>query len=190
MTGAPLTAPCFPQPQREIVMATYDDWMDYFSEFIKQQLAKPMSPRRTNQSFTQTLDSEAVMQVTDEMVRVAAEALWNYDGDGRPFSDSSDELKEYWLNASHAALTAALAAMWRPIEDAPKDGTEVLVAGGTFYNSTSTFTDDLPFIGPSLACWDDYCREWRGENSGGHDEFFYYKPTHFMPLPSPPKAEG
>jgi hypothetical protein len=158
-------------------MATYDDWMDYFAEFIKQQLAKPDEPRRTSQSFTQTLDSEAVMQVTDEMVRVARSAY---------MSDIHHDMDA----AIRAMLTAALAAMWRPIEEAPKDGTEVLVAGGTFYNSMSTFTDDLPFIGPSWACWDDYCREWRGENSGGHDEFFYYKPTHFMPIPSPPKAEG
>jgi hypothetical protein len=118
-----------------------------------------------------------MMQVSDEMIDAAL--------DGADYVPNGDN--RVWMRA---ALTAALAAMWRPIEEAPRDGTEVLVAGGTFYNSMSTFTDDLPFIGPSWACWDDYCREWRGENSGGHDEFFYYKPTHFMPLPSPPKAEG
>lgn len=88
-----------------------------------------------------------------------------------------------------AALSAALAEMWRPIEEAPKDGTYVLIAGGTYYNSMSLFNEDYPFEGQAIAKWDDYHRQWRGENSGGHDEYFWHKPTHFMPLPAPPMGK-
>jgi hypothetical protein len=126
-----------------------------------------------------------MMQVTDEMVRMAAEALWNYDGDGRPFSDSSDELKEYWLNASHAALTAALAAVWRPIEEAPKDRTRVLL-----------YTDELtpPTIQAEWRSYDDQpdFGEWVDvwNNDPIETSIGAIRPAAWMPLPSPPKAEG
>ncbi len=92
-------------------------------------------------------------------------------------------------------LTAALAGRavvpgWQDIATAPKPKggeqmIEVMVAGGTYYNSMSMFSTPLPFDGWTLACWDDFQQEWRGENSGGHDEFYYYKPTHWMPKIAP-----
>jgi hypothetical protein len=116
------------------------------------------------------------MQVTDEMVRVAAEALWNYDGDGRPFSDSSDELKEYWLNASHAALTAALAAMWRPASEAEPNKTYLL--GWHDWRDHAWCTEVAPAI-----------HGQRFEN-GYSNVSRHGSATHFMPLPSPPKGGG
>ena len=72
---------------------------------------------------------------------------------------------------------------WQPIENAPQDGTWVLLAGGHEYG-------DEP-VGPCVvghwvadsygdgywayAYWDS---GWRS----GYDE-----PTHWMPLPEPPK---
>lgn len=120
------------------------------------------------------------MQVTDAMV---AKALKAYDAAVPEDHGAS-------ANGMEAALTAALAEIWQDIEDAPKDGSPILTAGGTYYNSMSLFNEDYPFEGQTIAKWDDYHRQWRGENSGGHDEYFWHKPTHFMPLPAPPKTGG
>jgi hypothetical protein len=62
------------------------------------------------------------------------------------------------------------AVQWRPIEEAPKDGKEVL----------SIFVD---LVGPyySLVSWSD-SYGWVGENG-------IVNPTHFMPLPPPPEKE-
>jgi hypothetical protein len=58
---------------------------------------------------------------------------------------------------------------WRPISDAPKDGTVVLVCDDKDYPrhlGAATYAD---------GCW-----WWESE---GHEAF----PTHYMPLPKEPK---
>ncbi|MGB6080295.1 MAG: hypothetical protein WBF99_12625 [Xanthobacteraceae bacterium] len=70
------------------------------------------------------------MQVTDEMVRVAAEAISTHPDGGNITPGSSlltAEVLVSWEPLARAALTAALAAMWRPIEEAPKDGERILL---------------------------------------------------------------
>jgi hypothetical protein len=71
---------------------------------------------------------------------------------------------------------------WQPIETAPKDGTKILICGGTygcefspfeFYNAQNN--DD-----PLIVIW--CCN--RKEFCEGD---FHYHPTHWMPLPPPPK---
>lgn len=60
--------------------------------------------------------------------------------------------------------------MWRPIETAPKDGTDVLVLwdrGGTMQVAS---------------CWEG---TWTDAND---DELIVSPPTHWMPLPEPPAA--
>lgn len=59
------------------------------------------------------------MQVTDEMVRVAGDAI-----EHALFIEPAIDLDE----VARAALTAALAAMWQPIETAPKDGRYIIAA--------------------------------------------------------------
>ena len=80
-----------------------------------------------------------------------------------------------------AALEAYEAAQWRPIETAPKDGTAIVVWG------QPQSTDDVHFSRPSAftAYWDDmggtFClsgADWRGP---------FIHPTHWRPLPAPPK---
>jgi len=75
---------------------------------------------------------------------------------------------------------------WQPIETAPKDGTRVLIAGGT----VSFWTErDVPFSDISIAYWcGGYDPHWRGEDMQAHDEWYAHKPTHWMPLPEPPLA--
>lgn len=138
------------------------------------------------------------MQVTDDMVEIAekaiAEARIKITGGAAGVVLPSDHIY------AETALTAALAAMWRPIESAPKEDPDrpgcmyrVMIAGGTFENSMSLH-GEMEFKGQAIACWDgmggdDGRGGWRGENSGGHDEYYWHKPTHWMPLPEPPATE-
>jgi len=61
---------------------------------------------------------------------------------------------------------------WQPIETAPRDGTLILIAGGTFF-------------GVDIAAWrrDGWCGGYGAE----YDGEYWHKPTHWMPLPPPPK---
>lgn len=90
------------------------------------------------------------------------------------------------LDAALADLRPAQDAEgWRDIASAPKKEA-VLIAGGT-YSMGSSFFQDEPFTGVTIA----WCKdgEWRGDNAGAHDEYYWHKPTHWMPLPaSPPRT--
>lgn len=113
------------------------------------------------------------MQVTDDMVRVACEAY-----DGAPETDEADV-------AMRAALTAALAAMWRPIgegNDVSRSGQRLLVTGGGLDGEVQ-----VAKYNSRIGCWGaETCTlDDRGDEADG-----YSKPTHFMPLPHPPKVEG
>lgn len=63
---------------------------------------------------------------------------------------------------------------WRPIEEAPKDGHRVLVSGPHA---------DMPGAWLTIAAW--YMGAWH------HDlpatRALSSEPTHFMPLPEPPR---
>lgn len=80
---------------------------------------------------------------------------------------------------------------WRTIESAPKDGTEVLVSGETLCTSETMPTWRNPGSvgiasfrpsGPTL--------QWRGEGAHAHDEYLWWRPTHWMPLPAAPPLPG
>lgn len=119
------------------------------------------------------------MQVTDEMVEAAWAAYQNTPID--LLADSDDETKRCVVNA----LTAALAAMWRPIgdgDDASRSGQRALVTGGGLDGEV-----EVAKYNSRIGCWEaETCTlDDRDDEVDG-----YSKPTHFMPLPSPPKAEG
>jgi hypothetical protein len=74
---------------------------------------------------------------------------------------------------------------WQPIETAPRDETDILVAGGTYGNECVSYEfHGAKFTGVAIAYWDKR-EKWF---SGG--ECDYYHPTHWMPLPSPPTIGG
>lgn len=66
-----------------------------------------------------------------------------------------------------ALITAGVISQWRPIEEAPRDGTRILVGGGTVY-------------------W----RELMGWFSDSAQRPLQWNPTHFQLLPTPPQNIG
>lgn len=75
---------------------------------------------------------------------------------------------------------------WKPIETAPKDGTWILIYGGCIGDEL-----DNRIV---TAYWDDdessvYDPCWRSfsEDAGVYGAFHDTEPTHWMPLPHPPK---
>lgn len=122
------------------------------------------------------------MQVTDEMVRVARKAYRACRPVERvvcqDFGMQQDDILDQQLEA---ALTAALAAMWQPIETAPKDGTRIIAVGwdwGIVWNERHVTT----------VIWRQDREEWCETDDSEDDSACAYL-THWMPLPAPPVPE-
>lgn len=117
------------------------------------------------------------MQVTDEMVRVADEAACRIDGMFRDLFSESDR-----HDILNRALTAALAAMWQPIETAPKDDRDILV-GAWMTESGEPLAEFQPpekwFCVISSRDDRDYRRGYRHRNGADWA-------THWAPLPPAP----
>lgn len=81
--------------------------------------------------------------------------------------------------------------MWQPIKTAPKDGTIILLGGGTWGD------DQLP-DGPRVMAARWWVHPGRATGDGmwnvcaaeaGFSWFSYKNPTHWMPLPDPPVSK-
>lgn len=108
------------------------------------------------------------MQVTDAMVDAAL-----HGADYIPNNDN-----RIWMRA---ALTAALAEMWRPIEDAPKDR-PILLAAYIVPSDEAQRNGSRPF-------WDVAIGRAYGTNLDRWSGILGTRATHFMPLPSPPMGK-
>lgn len=71
---------------------------------------------------------------------------------------------------------------WQPIETAPRDGTDVF-AHGLF----TPFQGSCEFIGFNVTGFDPDEGKWLVQNHDDKGELMYWMPTHWMPLPEPPK---
>lgn len=109
------------------------------------------------------------MQVTDEMVEVAADTIAEMLRSGKTGKLAIEDM-------ARAALTAALSHMWRQIEEAEPNRTYLL--GWHDWRDHAWCTEVAPAI-----------HGQRFEN-GYSNVSRHGSATHFMPLPSPPKAEG
>lgn len=108
------------------------------------------------------------MQVTDEMVAKAVET----------YTAKCGGWYTAGTNPMRAALSAAFAAMWRPISEAPKDGRHVMLA----------MADD-EYVGQGY--YDVDSGNWYPPLQNSHEwPDMKMHPTHFMLLPSPPAQEG
>lgn len=103
-------------------------------------------------------------EMTDPRIEAAAREL------KRLFSESEQSNDAMWLSCAKCILDAADAAAWRPIESAPRDGTHIFVP--------------MKFIGADVVAYD--LGAWRETTNMLRlkDE-----PTHWQPLPAPPKDE-
>lgn len=83
-------------------------------------------------------------------------------------------------------LPALLSVDWLPIETAPTDGTDILLAAWNSHDAPGG-----PYTDYVVAAWD--VEECGGENGWSTDhglEPIDFDPTHWMPLPSPPPMDG
>lgn len=102
-----------------------------------------------------------------------------------PILDFDDEELVTIAHGNRAEeIKAALGAGWRPISEAPKDGTLVLmcVAGfepacGRWYEDRQAFDHLSAEDFPSEESWNEYI-----------DLATKWPVTHFMPLPAPPSS--
>lgn len=128
----------------------------------------------------------------DKAIEVAAEALlaagWEAVGETPEdaamiarsimggISDDSDDDARIARLAARAAIAAYERAMWRPIEEAPKDGTPIL--GHLPCDGFSPETGiEVIWFEPSIGCWLTY------------SEYDVVMPTHFRPLLLVPEGE-
>lgn len=96
----------------------------------------------------------------------------------REYADQVGRAAEQLLERATAAEAALAAEDWRPIAEAPRDGTTILACG--------------PDMDCVLVAWKRQAST-RGVVSwveAGGDEYHVYSPTHWRPLPAPPAREG
>lgn len=83
---------------------------------------------------------------------------------------------------------------WHPIATAPRDGSEILVCGGTFTDDDDWTGGIYPFTGCAIVQWEgDYdsgAHPWGGAPRHAHDAYRRHDPTHWTDLPPPPEGEG
>lgn len=74
---------------------------------------------------------------------------------------------------------------WKTIDSAPRDGTRILIAGGTFELG---WDDQIIADHIEIAFW--HTDHWHGPEANAHDEWQKHRPTHWQPLPAPPSHDG
>jgi hypothetical protein len=73
---------------------------------------------------------------------------------------------------------------WRPIATAPKDETFVLLYFPDMNRPWQAEAD-----GRVIGFWSEKYREWYHSEAAGNSLSEYAHPTHWMPLPEPPKKD-
>ena len=121
------------------------------------------------------------MQVTDAMVAKAAEVVYlrNRAGD-KPWDDLSPEHKSEWCEKVRPVITAALAEMWRPIEEAPKDR-PILRAAYIVPSDEAQRNGSKPF-------WHIETGRAFGTNLDRWTNVLGERPSRWMPLPPLPRC--
>lgn len=97
------------------------------------------------------------------------------------FDDAVTCMWRSWLPAVRSAIAAYLQHQWRPIADAPKDGTSILISSK---NWRTVWRGHYRAAGIAMDSEIERFGEgWTRENYCDSN----LQPTHFQPLPEPPK---
>ena len=118
--------------------------------------------------------------ITEDMERAAVQAMKLLEDEAT--ADPENIFGADLTSLARAAITAALAAMWQPIETAPRDGTHILIAFGEDAVAQGVYTRDDSDPHP----WKFIDQQQKGVPifNGARDD--NYGPTHWMPLPPAP----
>lgn len=121
------------------------------------------------------------MTPTPEMIEAAAKVISDVD-DVFSWDEMPENNKEQYKYLAGEMLKAALAAMWRPIEEAPKDGSLFAVR-----LPETTSRSDLEFycLNPtSRVSYGWHWKDWKFRPfiSGTASLPTFIRPTHFAPL--------
>lgn len=79
---------------------------------------------------------------------------------------------------------------WKPIETAPKDGTEILICRAIDADGKPIKTDSFGLFVHRAAWWGEGQDEWIVYNSQPCEQPAFFEPTHWMPIPAPPFTES
>lgn len=113
----------------------------------------------------------------------------------KPFHPSASHVRPEWRDGWNACFVAAIAALeaepqgWRPISEAPKDGTRIILTNGNTV-AEGEWLHVEPFVKEVRDGEGRYIDQIENE---GHDDWIdciggmLPPPTHWMPLPPPPK---
>lgn len=127
----------------------------------------------------------------------ALEGLMALEENHQRYPGDEDVCKE--VQDARAALTAAKAGGWLPIETAPKDGTVVIL--GRAEDDASVVTtghwqeaeeDGVDYMGADAGFVDEHYQEFKPGRSFGSPSYRYAptQPTAWQPLPNPPKEQS
>lgn len=119
----------------------------------------------------QTPAQDSVWKIADALYRIAKEiADAGINGFGNAVMAEADRLRT--LDASGKDRRE-----WQPIETAPKDRTFVLLSGFEYDRPPARWIELGHFTG----------HVW--QQDGMLNGEYLYEPTHWMPLPAPPRAK-
>lgn len=128
------------------------------------------------------------MQVNDDMVAAAAESDAAFDG--RTWLAMPKSERERYMERSRRSLTAALAEMWRPIAEAPKDGTDVWVMSRRWLMPCPAHFTSREYLAREYGDPEHMEEGWYPSHGFLFDlPEVTIEPTHFMPLPAPPRGK-
>jgi len=126
-------------------------------------------------------DQNDATETLDNLIRLARFALLSPDAGGdQPLPSVSEDQGS---SRDHALTDSVALDGWQPIETAPRDGTEILIAIGSDYIGSAFYADDDSDPYP----WKFFDRNGIKPLANGiRDDRM--GPTHWMPLPAPPSS--
>lgn len=110
----------------------------------------------------------------------APERIWSWDDENCTPNNPQNKFTTEYIRAD---LCRPEPQGWQPIETAPKDGTRILMAVRGFVPAVAYWQNDRGvFDYLDAECMPDE-RAWQAMLANS----FEWEPTHWMPLPEPPK---